>query len=64
MFNWKFHNVVINKRTVERHYKCQNTGAWRCKEFKKGGGLKEVSFALPSSDDYNIESEESLLNAL
>jgi len=62
-FLWKFHNVVMGKR-VERHYKCQNTGAWKCKEFKLGGGLKAITYALPDSEDYNIESEEILKSRL
>lgn len=60
-FNWKFLNVVINKKTTERHYKCENTGSYRCDEFKCGGGLKSITYSLPNSEDYNIKSEEELI---
>ncbi len=60
-FDWKFLNVVINKATTERHYKCNNTGAFMCKEFKLGGGLKSITYSLPNSEDYNIKTIEELI---
>jgi hypothetical protein len=60
-FDWKFLNVVINKATTERHYKCINTGAFMCKEFRLGGGLKSITYSLPNSDDYNIKTIEELV---
>lgn len=63
-FDWVFHNVFVGKKTTERHYKCLKTGAYRCDEFKYGGGLKSRTYPLPTSEDYNIESEEELIKQL
>ena len=59
MFDWKFTNVVMGK-IVERHYKCKNTGSWKCEEYKNGGGLKDTSYCLPDSQDYSIKNEIDL----
>jgi hypothetical protein len=63
-FSWKFHNVVTNKKTTERHYKCSITGCFMCKEFKAGGGLKSITYSLPDSEDYNINSLPELISKL
>lgn len=63
-FQWKFLNVLVVGKTTERHYKCQNTGAYKCAEYKYGGQLKGISYCLPNSDDYNITSEDHLLKLL
>jgi hypothetical protein len=60
-FDWKFLNVVINKTTTERHYKCTNTGSFMCKVFKLGGGLKSITYSLPNSEDYDIKTIEELV---
>jgi hypothetical protein len=64
MFNWKFLNVWMSNDVVERHYKCQNTGAYRCKEYKLGKSYKTVTYCLPDSENYNIKTEQELLDII
>jgi hypothetical protein len=63
-FEWEFSTVFVGKKTTERHFKCKKTGAWKCKEFKYGGGLKSITYSLPDSEDYNIKTEEELFKQL
>ena len=63
-FIWGFSNVFIGKNTTERHYQCKKTGAWKCNEFKYGGGLKSTTYSLPNVEHYNIKSEEELIKKL
>jgi len=60
-FSWKKANVVLLKGISEYHYKCEKTGAFMCKEYKEGGGLKSITYAIPDSEDYNIKTEEELI---
>lgn len=63
-FDWRFFNVVINKKTTEKHYKCHKTGAFKCKEFKYGNGIKSITYSLPDSEEYDIKTEEELLKKI
>lgn len=63
-FSWKKLNIVLAKKNTEYHYRCENTGAFMCKEYKAGGGLKRVTYSLPDSEDYNIKTEEELIKQL
>ena len=60
-FKWKWHNNFRHNNKAEIHYKCEKTGAWKCKEFKEGGGLKSITYSMPESEDYNIKTEEELI---
>lgn len=63
-FRWKFLNVFVTAKVVERHYKCQITEAYRCDEYKPGGKLIRQTYSLPASKEYNICSEEELVQQL
>ena len=68
-FSWKHHSSWVTRKSSERHYKCQITGAFKCVESKGDSFLGKSklqcqSFSLPNSDDYNIENEEELRKLL
>lgn len=66
-FSWKFHCSWHSQKYIERHYKCQNTGAWKCCLFKEFNPITEeckamnTTYALPQSTTYNIKSEQALM---
>ena len=60
-FKWEKVNSFLGRKIAEYHYKCANTGAYMCKEYKEEGGLKSITYAMPESDDYNIKTEEELI---
>ena len=69
VFDWRLINTFSTRKTYEVHYKCINTGAYKCIEYKGDAYLgslrfKGESFSLPNSDDYNIDTEDKLLNQL
>ena len=60
-FSWVKANSFLGRKTAEYHYKCEKTGAFMCKEYKEGGGLKSVTYSMPNSEDYDIKTEEELI---
>ena len=64
LFDLKKHNIYILKKISEHHFKCTNTGAWRCDEYRYGGGFKRRTYCLPDSEEYDIDSEQQLKKLL
>jgi len=42
----------LEEKTAEYHYKCENTGAYMCKEYKEGGFNHDTFYEWFSNLDY------------
>ena len=69
VFDWKYYSSYVTSKTSERHYKCQNTGAFKCVETKGNcyfgeAKVKNITYSLPNSIEYDIKTENELFDKL